>query len=46
LRNLQAQRPGPLKWLHAVLQRMPYHPVNRLHELLPLQKNWPELYWV
>lgn len=33
----------PLKWLHAVLQRLPDHHVNKLHELLPLQKNWPEL---
>jgi hypothetical protein len=39
-------RIDPLKWLHAVLQRMPDHPVNRLQELLPLQKNWPELYGV
>jgi transposase len=37
-------RIDPLKWLHAVLQRMPDHPVNRLQELLPLQKNWPNLY--
>jgi transposase len=36
----------PLKWLHAVLQRMPDHPVNRLDELLPRQKNWPGLYAV
>jgi hypothetical protein len=28
----------PLKWLHAVLQRLPDHPVNRLHELLPPAK--------
>jgi hypothetical protein len=39
-------RIDPLKWLHAVLQRLPDHPVNRLQELLPLQKNWPELYGV
>lgn len=36
----------PLKWLHAVLQRLPDQHVNKLEELLPLQKNWPELYGV
>jgi transposase len=36
----------PLKWLHAVLQRMPDQHINKLEELLPLQKNWPELYVV
>ena len=33
----------PLKWLHEVLQRLPDHHVNKLEELLPLQKNWPGL---
>jgi IS66 C-terminal element/Transposase len=28
----------PLRWLHAVLQRMPDHPVHKLLELLPLPK--------
>ena len=33
----------PLKWLHEVLQRLPDHHVNKLEQLLPLQKNWPGL---
>ena len=33
----------PLKWLHEVIQRLPDHHVNKLEQLLPLQKNWPGL---